>query len=466
MKRRTWAAMLMVLGGLAWLAQPIMAAETKVLMDEWRAMYLGGQKAGYDHITTVEESSPGAVFYITTTHSELVVSRAGASMNIVTDSVMREDAQGRVVEFQHKSPLAQSTHGVLMGSQFTVTSTGLTGATSRQIAPPTGLGPWAAELMGRQKGYLPGTTYTADLFMPETPETPIHVKVAVASAEQVQVYDVKKWLHPLAVDNSLLPGVPTQQWVDDEGTAWLTRVALTPDMQIETRKTTREFATSASEPAELLTKSYIFPDMPIERPRELNRLEVLLTPVGAGGPVPSPLQDVGQAVSAQQGGLLVTVSRAHAPEKGYELPYRESQYADQLRANKWLEVDDPLIRDMAREAVGDATDSVTAARRIESYVGKKIAKKGLGVGMATAGETARQLEGDCSEHAMLAAALARAAGMPSRIVGGLAYVERLPGTRQYRLRLPHVDGGLRGPVAADRPDTGRPRRHAHRARAQ
>ena len=32
---------------------------------------------------------------------------------------------------------------------------------------------------------------------------------------------------------------------------------------------------------------------------------------------------------------------------------------------------------------------------------------------------------------MLAAALARAAGMPSRIVGGLAYVERLPGTGRY-----------------------------------
>jgi len=71
---------------------------------------------------------------------------------------------------------------------------------------------------------------------------------------------------------------------------------------------------------------------------------------------------------------------------------------------------------------------VMAARRIESYVNAKIVAKGLGVGMATAGETARQLSGDCSEHSVLAAALARAAGMPSRVVGGLAYVNNLPGT--------------------------------------
>ena len=49
------------------------------------------------------------------------------------------------------------------------------------------------------------------------------------------------------------------------------------------------------------------------------------------------------------------------------------------------------------------------------------------MGFATAAETALQKEGDCSEHAVLAAAMARAAGMPSRVVGGLAYVDSLPG---------------------------------------
>ncbi len=85
---------------------------------------------------------------------------------------------------------------------------------------------------------------------------------------------------------------------------------------------------------------------------------------------------------------------------------------------------------MAREAVGGSTDAVMAARRIETYVDRKIVQKELGVGMATAAETARQLRGDCSEHSVLAAALARAAGMPSRVVGGLVCVDELPGTNR------------------------------------
>ena len=44
------------------------------------------------------------------------------------------------------------------------------------------------------------------------------------------------------------------------------------------------------------------------------------------------------------------------------------------------------------------------------------------VAFASAAETVRSLEGDCSEHAVLCAAMARAAGMPSRVVSGLVYL--------------------------------------------
>ncbi len=199
---------------------------------------------------------------------------------------------------------------------------------------------------------------------------------------------------------------------------------------MESRKTTRELATAPSEPAELLIKSYVIPDLPIEDPRELEGLQVLLRPRESGAKAPEPPQDDYQKVQVLPQGALVTIARAHPPKGGYTLPYAGKEYADLLEPNKWLEVDDPLIQKMAREAVGGSTDAVMAARRIESYVDRKIVQKGLGVGMATAAETARQLKGDCSEHSMLAAALARAAGMPSRVVGGLVYVRDLPGTNQ------------------------------------
>ncbi|NDH05000.1 transglutaminase domain-containing protein [bacterium] len=45
------------------------------------------------------------------------------------------------------------------------------------------------------------------------------------------------------------------------------------------------------------------------------------------------------------------------------------------------------------------------------------------VGFATAGQIAKDLQGDCRQHAMLMAAMCRAAGIPSRTALGLVYVE-------------------------------------------
>lgn len=406
------------------------ADQPRTLLDEWRALYLSGKKAGYEHVLTQELNTPQGVFYVTSDHSEIAISRAGVPMELKTDSVVREDEQGNVVGFRYQNPLAGSSQGVMQDGKLVLTTKGIMGSTTRLAPPPTGIGPWAAERLAREKGYGPGTSYSADLFWPDTPDSPVRVSTKVGPTQKVRVFDVDKWLHAVTVTNSLFPGIPLTEFVDDDGTVWLSRTALTPDIQVETRKTTRELAMSPSEPAELMTKTYVIPDLPISKPRELEGLQVLLRPTQPHAKVPQPPQDDYQKVQALPQGVLVTVTRAHPPKSGYTLPYAGKEYADLLKANKWLEVDDPLIRQMAREAVGGSTDAVMAARRIESYVDRKIVQKGLGVGMATAAETARQLKGDCTEHSVLAAALARAAGMPSRVVGGLAYVTDLPGTGQ------------------------------------
>jgi hypothetical protein len=62
------------------------------------------------------------------------------------------------------------------------------------------------------------------------------------------------------------------------------------------------------------------------------------------------------------------------------------------------------------------------ARRLERGVYRHIDKKSFGVAFATASEVCRERSGDCSEHAVLLAAVARARGIPSRVAMGLTYV--------------------------------------------
>ena len=66
----------------------------------------------------------------------------------------------------------------------------------------------------------------------------------------------------------------------------------------------------------------------------------------------------------------------------------------------------------------------SSARAIEKWVDSAVADKGFGTAFAPAREVLEEGAGDCSEHAVLMAALTRAAGIPSRVAAGLVYWER------------------------------------------
>jgi transglutaminase-like putative cysteine protease len=61
------------------------------------------------------------------------------------------------------------------------------------------------------------------------------------------------------------------------------------------------------------------------------------------------------------------------------------------------------------------------AERLERWVREHVHYSGSGVGLATAGQTFRSRDGDCTENAFLLTALMRAAGIPARVVVGLVY---------------------------------------------
>src|SRR5205807_1921486 len=60
--------------------------------------------------------------------------------------------------------------------------------------------------------------------------------------------------------------------------------------------------------------------------------------------------------------------------------------------------------------------------RVEKWVHENMSSS-TAVGFATAAQVARDLKGDCRQHAMLSAAMCRAAGVPSRTALGVVYGE-------------------------------------------
>lgn len=95
--------------------------------------------------------------------------------------------------------------------------------------------------------------------------------------------------------------------------------------------------------------------------------------------------------------------------------------------NNWIQSDDRRIVAMASRVEPDQADPKAVAMALEKLVHESITEKDFSTALATAVEVAETLQGDCTEHAMLLAALARARGIPARVVVGLVYVPGLGG---------------------------------------
>jgi transglutaminase-like putative cysteine protease len=135
------------------------------------------------------------------------------------------------------------------------------------------------------------------------------------------------------------------------------------------------------------------------------------------------------------------------PQPGASGPASDRPTADDSAPNNMIESDDPTIVTLAGDARGEAGDPLAVARALEAYVHHTVKEKNFSQVFASALEVADSHEGDCTEHAVLLTALARALGMPARVVVGLVYVPSQQGFA-YHMWSEIYDGKIWLPLDA------------------
>jgi transglutaminase-like putative cysteine protease len=155
-----------------------------------------------------------------------------------------------------------------------------------------------------------------------------------------------------------------------------------------------------------------------------------------------------QRVSESGDGVTVEI----CADCGPGLSGDRSSLAEALRPTAWLQSDHPRLRTIAapvaRRAIPDAQRMQVLARRV-----RELMPLVDFTGHFSALDTLSRGAGDCTEAAVLLAALGRAAGIPTRVVSGLVYSrERYHGVSN--VFMPHswviawVDGEWRSFDAA------------------
>jgi transglutaminase-like putative cysteine protease len=184
------------------------------------------------------------------------------------------------------------------------------------------------------------------------------------------------------------------------------------------QQTTKEAATAPFQPKVTDIEAPIHADKPIPlTPRPPKELVVRIRMEGDDDPgtlfQPDARQEKIKADNTTAELRLTNktvVSGAGEAEPGPE--YRESNF--------YIRSDDADVKKRLKEAIGDEANPRRQLRAIRKWVGDHV-KGNYEVAFATADEVARTLEGDCSEMGVLAAAMCRAQGFPSRVCFGLVY---------------------------------------------
>lgn len=402
----------------------------------WEAVYAGGTKIGWGHTTLVNVEENGRKLSQIDIQNHLAVDRdrQRTTIDITTRSI--ETPEGKLLRFETEMLTGASrtvmTGQVTDGKLTVETSTHGKTITDAIPCPVDTLGFSATDQSLARAPLLPGQRRTLKALMPATNEI-VTIDLAADKYEPTTLLDHTEDL--LRIDSTITlpinmpddkpPVIHSLLWTNRDGQVLKTALAA---LHQETFRTTRELALAEASPrrVDLVIDNSVPVARSLENPHATRRIRYrvwLENDDPAKVFFAGRLQEVQSldahtaeiTVRRDAGAALQTSAGADAS------PPRRQPSDDDRRPNNLVQSDDPLIVTMAKSVAPGETDPLKVGIELEKYVRQTIKLKDFSQAFSTAAEVARNPEGDCTEHAVLLAALARARGIPARVAIGLVY---------------------------------------------
>jgi hypothetical protein len=414
---------------LAAVADP---APRPAISDHWDAAYLDGAKSGYVHTQIVRRDKDGAPQLRTTVELSLTVRRFNdiARLRMITAST--ESADGQVTGVQMRQFLGSKQQlvvtGEVHGERLHVRVDGPQPHEKDIPWNPAVVGLYRQERLFQEHQVKPGDSFDYLTYEPV-------VVMVVRQHATVKGYEKVRGPKGAGGDQLLRAEVNADKiggatlptlvlWLDDQRFPVVSEIEMPGLGKLRLYRTTKE---EALRPAgtEVPVKDIGFGQLipissrirdPYETSSALYRI-VLKGDSDAGSAFK---QDARQHVQSALGDTVVL--RVDALRKPQIVDAAPKAGAEFLESCYFINSDDALVRRHTALAVGTASDPWIKALRIERWVHDHMNSHNFSENFGTADQVARTLEGDCTEHALLAAAMCRAAGIPSRTAVGLIYV--------------------------------------------
>lgn len=437
---------------------PIAEPPGELILDAWdAAYYLDGSRAGSVHTTVTRHFHPADEFK-TRVFMDLRVKRYGQVVPMRMEQTTVEDSAGKLIRMEIVQYLDQGNQratGTVQGNTILIKSQGAAGERKVDL-PPTAIGPWKQNALLRENAAKTGAAWKMDTFElslqvptvlngrtigPEKTDVLVE-RDGKLTPEPKELVRCEIVCDPVTVGGQTTPLPALDQWLEG-GEVVRSRVDMPGLGPITMYRVPEESARKSEKGGaslpDLGSQTLVFLDKPV--PDIHNKAEVVygFSLPGDSNPKTSFTLDSRQTAGSAKGSefdLKVTKdSLAPSPQPGSE----------SLAPNFFLDSTDKAVVALAAIPAGNQPWEV--AKALERLVHEKMGTTS-GIGFATAGQVARDLKGDCRQHAMLLATLCRARQIPARTALGLVYItDRATGKPALGFHMwteVFCDGGWRG----------------------
>ncbi|MHC4204855.1 MAG: transglutaminase-like domain-containing protein [Planctomycetota bacterium] len=400
---------------------------------EYFAIYMEGKKIGHAIQSRVVSDEK-----VTTSEQvNLTINRGGMAVTIDMKETSIETTRGEPLGFEVTQKLGamamKVTGRVDKQGKVDLTSASMGAEQKSELQWPQGaLMAEGLRLLTLKKGLKEGTQYSVKIFSPGIMQG-VDTKISIGPEQNIDLLGRVVALREVTT-TLVMPGageIVSTGYVDRDLKMQKSIMPIA-GMQIEMLACPREFALGKNDVLELIDRMFLKSPEPLRNLASVKSITYDLSPVKGDSDFTIPSNDNQKARRLENGKVILKVEPITAPA-GVKFPYKGKDKAilEALEPTRFLQSDNEQVIALARRAVGRTKDAAEAAKKIEAFVGDYIENRSLSVGYASAAEVVASRQGDCSEFAVLTAAMCRAVGIPAQVVAGVAYVDDFLGNRGF-----------------------------------
>ncbi len=388
----------------------------------WYNLTIMDTKIGYMHTSAEKTEYQGEEMTRYKSNSVMNLKALGTDLALEITSIEYISVDLTLRHFlytSNMSDLKQVEGRIVDGIAYIKTT--LNGETTESevpVPPDTISASTGVESLLSQEGLKIGDKRTFHVFYYDLMK-PVKTEIEVTGKETLTYQSEEKQVYVLDGTLDMMGGVTLKQWISPNGVSYRTEILLMGVPQVNT-KTDRETAIGGIEEVDLVLKTRILPTGKRPTPKAENFVADVKLNTGniAEAIMSNPRQKL--ELRTPQSGRLVVHTPTVTVENCPELPIQNAE-SEFLAASAYIQVNHPDIQVKAKEILDGEVNSWRAAEKLCRWVHTSITDKTISAGFGTSLKTLSSLTGDCTEHTVLFIALARAAGIPSRICSGIVF---------------------------------------------